>query len=481
MMKARLLILISFFTIPVLAQQQESGKKLWTLKECVDQAVKNNIAVRRSEYTVESRAVDYNQAKLSFAPSINGNASSGYNWGRGLDPVTNQFVSSQRIEFTSVGAQGSLPLFNGLRLQNTLKQTSRELDASQYDLAKARNDVSLNVVTFFVNVVFAKEQVANARLQLQSSEQQFERTKKLVAAGTLPQGDALNLEAQVASNELNLVQQENALALALLQLQQVMQIPASENFDVEVPDLSPGNFVLDQGREEIFNVAKGILPEVKSASLKVESSEYAIKASRGNLVPRLSLNASINSNFSSSAEQRFVRDGTFSEVPSGALLDPVTRAPIIQLVPNGTVQSIYGFSDQMKDNLYKSMNISLIIPILNGYQARSAVQRNKIANKQAELNQLEVDNTLRQNVETAYNNALAASKTYNSALKQVQAREEAFRIIKQRYDIGAANFVEYQVSENDLFRARTDLARAKYDFIFRKKLLDFYQGKPLEF
>jgi outer membrane protein len=154
---------------------------------------------------------------------------------------------------------------------------------------------------------------------------------------------------------------------------------------------------------------------------------------------------------------------------------------------NGSSQTNYSnlspfeFKDQLNNNLFKSVGLSLNIPIFNGLQSRSAVQRAAVSKEVASITRQETENTLRQNIETAYNDALAASKTYSASLKQVQAREEAYRMTKQRFEIGAANYVEYRISENDLFQSKSDLARAKYNFIFRKKLLDFYQGKTIEF
>jgi outer membrane protein len=205
-----------------------------------------------------------------------------------------------------------------------------------------------------------------------------------------------------------------------------------------------------------------------------------VKASRGNLYPRLSISGSINSNYSSASATRFVPDGGFNTFETGYFVQG-TNEPVYGLQPTGSFREIYGFNDQVKDNIYKSVSMTLSIPIFNNFNARYGVQRAMISNEQARINAREVENTLRQTVETSYNNAIAASKSYNSSLRQVQAREEAFRMVKQRFDIGAANYVEYQVAENDLFQARTDLSRGKYEFIFRKKILDFYLGNPVEF
>lgn len=481
--KALLAFVMFFAAFTTFAQQADTvSGKVWTLRECVDYALANNLVVKRGELSLELSSIDKRQAKLALLPSANAFGSYGFNWGRGIDPVTNDFLSSQRNGYTSVGASGDLALFNGFRLQNTIRQTSTEFEASEEDLAKTRNDVSLNVVSLFVNVVFNKELLENARIQLSSSQQQLDRTRKLVAAGSLPKSDELNLEAQVATNELNLINQENALNLSILQLQQALQIPATDNFNVEIPQITTEDLVLEQTREEIFQIAKGTMPEIRSARLRIESSDYGMKAARGNLYPRLSVSGSLNSNYSSASATRFVEDGNFSTVETGLFIQgPSGPVPVYTLQPMGSFREIYGFGDQLKDNLYKSVSLTLSIPIFNNFNARANVQRAMISHEQARINAREAENTLRQNVETSYNNAIAASKSYNATLRQVDAREEAYRMAKQRFDIGATNFVEYQLAENDLFQARSDLSRAKYEFVFRKKVLDFYLGNSLGF
>lgn len=482
--KTLLIILLLSSSLSGLAQQVDSvsaaTKSVWTLRECVDYALANNLQVKRSELSLELSSIDKRQAKLALLPSANAFAGYGFNWGRGIDPVTNQFVASQRNGYTQVGASGDMDLFNGFRLQSNIRQANTEFQASEEDLAKTRNDVTLNVLSMFVNVVFNKELLENARLQLSSSQQQLERTRRLVAAGSLPKSNELNLDAQVATNELNVINQENALNLSLLQLQQALQIVANDNFDVAIPEITAEDLVLEQTREEIFQIAKGTMPEIRSSKLRIESTYYGVRAARGNLYPRLSVSGSINSNYSSNSATRFVSDGGFEQFETNYFVNG-TNAPVYGVRPTGNYADIYGFNDQLKDNLYKSVSITLSIPVFNNFSARSGLQRAMISNEQAKINAREVENTLRQTVETSYNNAIAASKSYNSSLRQVQAREEAYRMVEQRYNIGAANYVEYQVAENDLFQARSDLSRAKYEFIFRKKVLDFYLGNPLEF
>lgn len=476
--------------IDTLKQQSQlpPSSEKWSLKQCIDYALAHSLTVQRSNYNVETSEVDLRQAKFSRLPSINGGVGYGYSWGRGLDPVTNSFAS-QQIRSSSIQGNASMPLYNGFRIHNSIRQSQTALAASEYDLAKAKNDLILNVANLFITVVFNKELVDNAKFQLASSQQQLERTKKQVAAGALPKSEELNLDAQVASNEVTVVQQENALALSLLQLKQALLIPGSQGFDVEVPQLDPEDLVIDQTRDEIFNIARESLPEIKSAELRIQSSTYGIKATRGNLYPRLSLNAGINTTYSSAQEAVFYPDGGYrfptmpdgSDRPPFAFVNKDLNAGVYSIEATGTYRNTYLFKDQIKDNIYRTLGFQLSIPILNGYSARADLQRSIIQNQQAKIDAQQTAQTLRQNVETSYNEAVSASKTYNASLRQVQAREEAFRMMEQRYNAGAATSFEFQVSQNDLYQAKTDLTRAKYDFIFKTKVLDFYQGRPLEY
>jgi len=489
MMKTKSLLFFLFLQLSLSAEAQQdtlANKSGWTLKQCIDYALSNSLSIQRSSYNVETSEVDYRQSKMALLPSLNAGLNFGYNWGRSVNPVTNLFTT-QEINSLSPGVSSGVTLFNGLRLQSILKQGSRNYHASVEDLQKTKNDVSLNIASLFLNVIFSKEQYENARLQLSSSQQQLERTKKQVAVGALPRSTELNLDAQVATNELNLITRENTLNLSLLQLKQALQLPASIPFDVIVPDFEVEDLVLDQTRDEIYDIARATMPEIKSAALRIESADFAVKATKGNLYPRLSLSGGVNSNYSSASDrERFISDGGEPTVvyPQVGVVDG-TGAAVYSVnpvsVPSGNMVDGYGRTDQLQDNIFRQLTLGLTIPIFNGYQSKAAYQRSVINRQLATISAKEVDNTLRQNVETAYNDAVAASKTYNSSLRQVSAREEAYRMTKQRFDIGAVPYVEYQVAENDFFQAKSDLVRAKYDFILKKKVLDFYQGKPLEY
>lgn len=483
-MKRGFLVLLAVLTFSGAFAQQAEVKPM-SLPECVDIALKNNLLVRRSVYNVQSANIDYLQAKMAFLPSLNAGTSLGFNYGRAINPVTNTFVN--RNSNTLNGQlNGSWLLFNGFRIQNSFRQSQQSYRAANEDLEKAKNDVILNVVTLYINVIFNKELLDNNRFQLQSSQETLTRIAAQVAAGALPKADQLNQEAQVATNEVNVINQENALNLSMLQLKQAMQVPASAPMDVLIPELQLEDLVLDQTPEEVYEMALQAMPEIRSAVLKVEAAQYGLKAAKGNLYPRLTLNGSAASNYSSVNRDR--PETAQQDIPIGFFVIPPglpgagQQYPVLstQNVPTGEIDT-YSQGEQLRDNLFKTANLTLSIPLFNGLQARSNVQRAAVQSDLARISEIEVQNALRQSIETAYNDAVAAAKTYTASMKQVSAREEAYRMNQQRFELGAVSAIEQQIAENDLFRSRSDLTRAKYNFIFKKKILDFYQGKKIDY
>jgi outer membrane protein len=458
----------------------QSGKKVYTLKECIEIALQNNLTVKRSALGLRNADITLDQSRYTMLPSLNVSGSGGANFGRSIDPTTNLFID-QQINNANANANANLLLFNAFRVLNTIKQSVNDKAAAENDLTKAKNDVILSVITFYTSVIFNQELLQNAQFQLKTTQQQLERTKKLEQAGSVPLGNVLDLEAQDATNELNLIQRENNYNLSLLQLKQSLQLPASTEMEVEVPVLTVEDLSLDQTTEQIYDLAKQNLPEIKAAVYRTESANYALKAARGSLYPRLNLNAGAFTNYSSAAK-----------IFQNGIIDP---SPVIGYLGNDQTQVVRSFrsatiggeivekpfNNQISDNIAQTVSIGLTIPVFNAFNARANVLRNKVTKEQAFINLTDVENRLRQAIETAHNDATAAAKTFASSAKAVKAREEAFRMTKQRYDAGASNYVDYQVSENNLFQAKSDQVRAKYDLIFKKKVLDFYQGKPIDY
>ncbi len=475
-----ILVFLFFSLLGISAQD-----RVWTYSECLDYALENNLSVKRGELDVEMDEVNLKQSKANMFPTFNFGGGWGINWGRSIDPTTNLFTS-QRIQSVGIQSGSSVTVFGGLQKMNTIKQNKLDLEASVSDLEDARNDVILNVVTFYTNVIFNQELLETAELQLGTTTQQLGRTKKLVEAGSLAISELLDLQSQKASNELEVINAENSLNLALLNLKQVMQMPASEELAVVVPEMEAEDYgFLALTVTDIYQTAELIQPEIKSADLDVQSSIIGEKIAKGALYPSLNLGYSMFTNYSDARDPFRKHDGTFGppgEIPDAGFLTGDPTQPITLYTPNPNFIDVdNGVGDQFSDNFSRSLNFSISVPIFNGLVARSGMQRASINRAQAEINAREVRNQLRQIIETAYNDAVASSKALEASQKQVEALVESFRVTEKRYNLGAVNFVDYQVAQNNLFGAKSDLVRSKYDYIFKTKILDFYQGNPIEF
>ncbi len=474
------LVFLSFFLLNITGQN-----KAWTYSECLDFALENNLSVKNGELNVVRGEVNLKQSKANMLPTFNVGGGYGINWGRSIDPTTNLFIS-QKIQSLGIQSSSSLTVFGGLQKLNTIKQNKLNLEASVSDLEKARNDVILNVVTFYTNVIFNQELMETAELQLGTTTQQLGRTEKLVEAGSLAISELLDLQSQKASNELVVINSENSLNLALLNLKQVMQMLASEELEVVVPEMeAEDNGFIVLSVTDIYQTAELTQPEIKSADLNVQSSILGERIAKGALYPSLNLGYNMFTNYSDAIDPLNQRDGTFGPpgvIPGAGFISEDPTQTITLFTPNPNFITIgNGVRDQFNDNFSRSLSFNISVPIFNGLVARSAMQRATINRAQAEIFAHEVRNQLRQIIETAYNDAVSASKAFEASEKQVEALEESFRVTEKRYNLGAVNFVDYQIAQNNLYGAKSDLVRSKYDYIFKTKILDFYQGNPIDF
>ena len=455
------------------------------LVQCLEIALENNLQLKRSEINKKIQKIGYDQSILSQIPSLNVFSNYGTSWGRSIDPTTNQFIGSE-YSSSGIGLSSSMNLFSGFFVRNTIKQSKVLLEKSVFDLENTRNNVMLSVVSSYLSVLLTMDRLENAKFQLLSTQEQLSRINKLVEAGSLPITNRLNFEAQLAGDELSLIQQENAYRLSILQLKQIMLLETDKEIIISKPlvEISP-SIVIQSNTNDIYNRAIDILPELKSAIKNVESSKYDLRIARSGRFPTISVSSNFNTNYSSYANRpRQFYDGyTMQPMTVGYLTNnPLETVSALSPVPNviGSDNDIT-LVEQWKDYLSKSLSFSISFPIFNRYQTSSNIKRSKLNKQIADINVLEAKNQIRQTIETSYNDAIAASKSYSASLKQVQALEESFRIIKSQYNLGAINFTEYQVSNNNLVKAKNDLLSSKYDYIFKLKVLDFYQGKTLTF
>ncbi len=471
--KTILLLLVSFS----IAQHGLAQKKEWSLEECINYAIENNIQVQQSGLNVQIAEQNFAQSKYNTLPSLNGSASNVYNFGQTIDPFTNSFATTQ-VRSNQFGLSSSFNLFNGFQTINTIKRNQANLEARRYDLEKMQNDIALNIANFYLQILFSHELVKNADNQIRVTQGQVERIKKIVDAGNMPEGNLREIEAQLASEELQKVNAENQLSITTLNLAQVLRLEDASDFDVAIPDLS--NF---SGVSELITpgalylTALETMPEIKSAEYNYYSAEKAKDLAQGSYSPSLSVTGSIGSGYSG-ANTEIVDVVALGLLPNG----DVTAGGDQVLSPAfNFVREDKAFVDQLDDNFNKSVGFRMNIPIFNGMNARSNVQRAKLNMQIAELDLDNAKIQLRQNIETAHNEAVAALKRYKAAEKSVEALTLSFNYAQQRYDVGMLNSFEFNNEKNRLNNAKSELLQAKYEYIFKTKVLDFYQGKALNF
>ncbi|MBD0254144.1 MAG: TolC family protein [Cytophagales bacterium] len=471
---------------PQAQPQGQATDNTWSLRECIDYALVNSLRVRSSQLQANAdRALAF-QSKAAVLPTINASGNYAFNTGRTLDPTTQRFVDTT-IQTSRLGLNGSLLLFQGGQQLRTIQQSQTTAKASHYDFEQARITASLNVAQNYLLVLNGRELVEAARLQVEVSRQQADRTERLVTAGSLAQTDLLTLKATLANDQLALTTAENNLRTAKLNLMQAMNLPAQPDFDVESIQLQePTINAYDVTSQQIYETALETQFSVKSADLRVKSSHFAVQAARGFYYPSLALNAGLNSNFSNQSQRFQVTGETPTIDPAdivgyvgGNSRDLVLRRPIAQQ-PTVTT-SRYPYFDQIGDNLTSFVALGLNIPILNGWQTRTQVSRAVILQKTTELDAQTVRVQLRQDIELAYNEMQAAASQYVSNKQQVESLDLAFKAAEARFNAGALNSTDYSIAKANLDRARANLILAKYSYYFRMKVLDFYQNKPLTF
>lgn len=469
-------LLIAFALFVSLAAS--SQVKEWTLEDCINFALDSNINIKKQVLMVESQKAQLLQDYLIMLPDLNAGATHGYNWGKTIDRYTNEFATT-RVQSNNFYLGTQFNLFQGLRQVNTLSQAKLDYAAIQYDLDLMMDDISIAVAGYYLDILYNQELLGVAREQKNITQQQVSRMQKMVDAGTLAKGDLLNIEAQLATEELQIVEAENRLTISYLSIQQLIDHPYSPDFRIQTPELKPieaPQIVLTA--KNVYDVALAQRPEIKSAEIRVESARKGISIARGYLSPTLSFNGTWATGYSG------------LEVPTDETVD-VIGSPIgyLQSNPQEIVVSDYktsagkyyvpAFDSQLNDNQNKSLQLSLQIPIFNGWQVRTAISQAKIAKENADLSLQQARLDLDKKIQQAYADAVAALKNFNASEKKVSAQQEAFKYSEQKLDVGLVTVVDYNETKKNLTAAESDLLQAKYRFIYTTTVLDFYMGKPI--
>ena len=468
-MKKYILFLTSFlFTLSSFSQ------KSWTLEECINRAKEENLDIKQIKLSLLSSEQELLQSKLSLFPSLNGGASQGYNYGRTVDPYSNEFTNLN-VKTNNFSLYSTVTLFSGFQNINEVKRANYEYMARKYDIEKVINDISITVTTDFLQLLFNQELVIMAEKQLDISLQQEERISKLVKEGQLAKSSLLETRSQVASEKLQLVKTKSQKEIVLLNIKQLLEIEANNNFEILVPSISLPDQKKIPSTEEIYTSALEVFPNVRSAEYRLKSSAKSLAISRGGRSPRIMLNSSIGSGYSD-ARTRITGIDSLGMMLSGYQLSSGENVLMPILDFNSEITP---FNQQLKDNFSQSLSFSLSIPIFNGWMTNSSIANAKIGVMSARNDLQKTKNKLRKQSEQVRADVIAAEKQFQFAQKSAEALQESFSYNEQKFNEGMLNVYDYNDAKNKFIKAQSDLLQAKYDYLFKIKILDFFMGNPL--
>jgi outer membrane protein len=457
-----------------------SGEKV-TLQDAIDFALKNNLSIKQNSLQVEQGLNTLEQSKWAKYPTINGGTNFNLFSGRNINPYTNGIITNT-VGSNGFGLNSAVTLFDGYQTRNGIALNQLNLEASRLDLQAMKNQITLNIVVGYLNVLSQQDILAVAQRQMEVTQTQLERTQKLVNAGSLPETNLYDIKAQLANDEVSVVNAENAIISAKLTLKQLMNAGADRDIEVvrvEVPN--PNIQPYPSSPAQVYEIAQSFLADVQAADMRVKASSKSVDIAKGLKMPVISASANLNSSYSTAAENVSVTQKII-ETEAGYVNVAGTRYPVIAYFPtsSSTSEKINYFR-QLGGNSNASLGLSVRIPIFNGYSTKFRLTTAQINQKQSELQAQNVRLRLRQDIDQAYVNLTNSAKRYSALGNQVRALEESFRAAESKFNVGSLNALDYSISKTNLDRARTNQIQAKYDYIFRIKILDYYQNKPLSF
>jgi len=424
-----------------------NAQNVWSLQKCIDYALENNIQIKQQQLNTQFYENQVNQAKSNRLPNLNAQIGNDNSFGRSLTyDNTYKNVNSSSI---SGGANTSFTIFDGFNLSNTIDKQELDFQVTLKDMQKAKDDMMLNIAGMYLQILFAEELVLVDEAQMEVTKQQIERTQQLVDAGSLAKGALLEIVAQLAREELQLVNDKNNMQLNYLGLYQMLELPIAESFTIEKPVLPEIRANLSMANSiDVFNNALNVRPEIQAAQLRVKSAEKDLEIARGNYYPSLTFSANYYNLY----------NNKYTDIKGDKI----------------------EFGNQLKNNARSSLGVTMGIPIFNRFQVKNGISNAELQIQDYQYRLQTTSNTLRKEIEQAYTNALASLNRYMSSEKAVESMEEAFRYVEEKFNVGMVNTVDYNLQKNQLTVAQSQLLQAKYEYIFRTKILDFYNGIPIE-
>ncbi len=478
-MKKFLLTTILFAGTLMISNAQET----WSLEKCIQYAQQNSLTMKQAEVGVENTRLTQKQNKMERMPSVNGDISGGYSFGRTIDPTTNTFRSQSRGT-NGFGLGANVTLYNGGRINNSIEQSKIDVAAQKAETEDIANDISLSVAGAYLNILFSEEQLTNAKTRLAQTNEQLEQTNRLIQAGTLPENERLQILAQIAQDEQQVVLQENNVVINYLSLKNILQLEPDYDLKVQDPgdipiptDAAPELFKLT----EIYNIALQNQPIIRAGELRIQSAGLDIDIAKSGKLPSVSLFGNLRTDYATGIPDfNNVKDqGTLGLSPGQNVQINGIDGSLAFYQVSGTTFGNRSYGDLLNENFGQSVGVSVNIPIYNKHRNEINMERARLGIISAEVGLEQNKQQLKADIQRAIADAKAAKKQLEAAEKTINALQAAYENTEKKFNLGAANTFEYTSAKNQVDLSRVDYIVSKYDYLYKLKIVDFYYGKKI--
>ena len=484
----KLSILICFIGLSQTYAQRASDN--WDLRHCIEHALQYNISIQQADVQARIQALLAKQSNYNLYPNLNANTGSGLRFGRTIDPTTNNFVNSQFL-YQNFGVNANVQLYNNGRLKNAQLVAQFNAKAALADVAKAQNDVSFNVATYYIQVLAAREQVNISKLQITQTQNQYVITKKRVDAGILPELNLAEIEAQLATDSSSYYNAKGNYEQNILSMRGLLNLETDVLFGIETPmiDQIPIETFADLQPDAVYKMALEYQPSQKGNELRIKSAQKSVLVSKSQMYPTLTLGGNLSTSFSNSF---YKTSGInfFGYTPITGSEPIVNLSNVnyyVQYPIYKTNQVTRGFNElwdnwglQLNNNFGQNIGFNLSIPIFNNYQGRTSYRIAKLNLKTVELQKTQINLTLRQDIYSAYTNAVTSLEKFNAGKKTVESTQKAYEFALKRYEVGLLSSLDLITNQNNLLKAKVQQLNNQYDYIFKMKLIEFYKGKGIK-
>ncbi|MEI8075324.1 MAG: TolC family protein [Bacteroidota bacterium] len=468
-----------FLTLFALSASLHSfSQEKWDLRKCVDYAIQNNISVKQADVQARLSKLVADQSKLTRLPNANASISTTYQHGLNTNPTTNVF-ENVNISGGNLGFQSSYTIFNWFARKNNIEANALTAKADEMNIERTRNDLALSVANAFLQVMLRREQANVSSVQLKQSQEQLRNTRKFVEAGSQPELNAIQLEAQVERDSSTYIQALASAEQGLINLKAFMNFDFASSFDIIYPAVEsiPVDNILDLQPQSVYELALVNQPQQKVTALRIDASQKLVGAARGAMYPTLTASGSLNTRFANNVYDYSTQ--TILGQTSAYALDNTNKYPVYAYQNAIIGMNKVSLGNQLNRYFGQAVGLNLNVPLFNAHQSRTQWERAKINVRQTQLQDDQEKQTLRSNVYIAYQDAFSALQKYNSSKKSVVVSEKALEYAQKRYDVGLLGTLDLITTRNNVFTAKIQELSNHYEYVFKLKVLEFFKGKGI--